>query len=301
MTSNIILIFIDGIGLGEESDLNPFYTTNMTYLNSILGEKLGSNINISKENVLVKGVDACLGITNSPPQSATGQASLLTGINAAQLLGYHLTAYPNEELIQMIHQHNILKKVQTMGLSGTFSNAYDIERYNRNIQSGKIRHSVTTHCVLSTGLPFRTIEQLKQNQAIYWDITGDYLSDYHPDLGSIDPYVAGQNLSNLSKENNFVLFECFLPDLIGHKKKWKEAELFLKTFDRFIEGCHRHLDQNTSIVISSDHGNMEDLSKGSHTYNEVPLIVLGPACTYFIDNKSITDVSKSIILSLTNN
>ena len=43
---------------------------------------------------LVKPVDPKLGVKGIP-QSATGQTSLLTGVNAQGVLGYHKSGYPN--------------------------------------------------------------------------------------------------------------------------------------------------------------------------------------------------------------
>jgi phosphopentomutase len=35
-------------------------------------------------------------------------------------------------------------------------------------------------------------------------------------------------------------------------------------------------DSRLSVIVSSDHGNMEDLSVKGHTRNPVPMLVLGP-------------------------
>ncbi|OGI12385.1 MAG: hypothetical protein A2Y40_03700 [Candidatus Margulisbacteria bacterium GWF2_35_9] len=300
MKSKIILIFIDGIGLGNQTNDNPFYTSNMPFLTSLLSTRLVSGINIVKEHLLVKGIDASLGIDSCPPQSATGQTALLTGINAAKLLGYHLTAYPNDILIKAINEHNIFNKLFKNGLSATFANAYDTKQYQKRIQSGKIKHSVTTHCVMSAGLPFRTIDDLLNNNAVYWDITHEYLKQLNPELDIIDPYQAGQNLARLTNDHDFVLYECFLPDLIGHKRNHENAQTFLGIFDRFLEACSLYSSKNnTTILISSDHGNMEDLTTGGHTYNPVPLIAIGNDAKYFAHINAITDVCDSIVRVLT--
>ena len=100
---SIIFIFVDGIGLGDESYANPFYINPMQLLHDFVPIKLIKNIEYYDKDITFKGIDACLGIAGIP-QSATGQTSLFTGVNAAKLLGYHLTAYPNKILINLIHK-----------------------------------------------------------------------------------------------------------------------------------------------------------------------------------------------------
>jgi bisphosphoglycerate-independent phosphoglycerate mutase (AlkP superfamily) len=51
-------------------------------------------------------------------------------------------------------------------------------------------------------------------------------------------------------------------------------------------------------VLTSDHGNMEDLSTGSHTRNPVPLLARGPQARRFAAAESIADVTPAILSAL---
>ncbi len=50
----------------------------------------------------------------------------------------------------------------------------------------------------------------------------------------------------------------------------------LEELDTFIEGVIGEKGHDVSVLITSDHGNVEDLSTGGHTGNEAPLWVVGP-------------------------
>ena len=47
----------------------------------------------------------------------------------------------------------------------------------------------------------------------------------------------------------------------------------------------------TSILITSDHANLKDLSAGAHTHNPVPSVVSGPPAQYCELLNSILDVN----------
>ncbi len=50
-----------------------------------------------------------------------------------------------------------------------------------------------------------------------------------------------------------------------------------------------------TIVITSDHGNLEDLSVRTHTRNPVPLAVSGPGACAFGDVVDLTGVVDAVI------
>ena len=121
--NKLIFIFLDGVGLGEDDADNPLATTGLPFLTSLLGAPLLKDLTVRQPQLLCQGIDACLGVAGIP-QSATGQTALLTGCNAARHLGYHLPAFPNEALIELIQQDSLLKRAKSRGLRATFANAY---------------------------------------------------------------------------------------------------------------------------------------------------------------------------------
>lgn len=295
MQKSIIFIFLDGFGLGKECETNPLFLYGIPSIEARLHTKLITGATCKSTNCFLTGIDAVLGVEGIP-QSATGQTSLFTGINAQSILGYHLPAFPDSKLISIIQEHSILKTLVQAGLKGTFANAYT-EAYFTKLN---VTYSVTTHCVKSAGIPFRMVSDLLNNKAVYWDITREFLKnrlDSPPQ--PIDPFDAGTHLSALAHDHSFVLFECFESDLIGHSCNLDAANAFLRKLDRFFLGIFSTMTPDTTIVVCSDHGNIENCSKGGHTENLVPLIVIGPAAPYFHHVTAIDQVTPAIMNSLT--
>lgn len=291
MKEKLIFIFLDGVGLGKNEGANPFTKAYMPVLTNLLGKRLLETTHRIRQNLLVKGIDACLGVEGIP-QSATGQTSLFTGFNSQSVFGYHLTAYPNPELVKLINTRSILKYAEERHITSTFANSYSDSFFKKVDVS---TYSVTTHCVLAAGLPFKTIRDLMENKAVHWDINNSTLPEYTDEnVPVIFPFNAGQNLSKLTDDYDLILYECFLPDLIGHKRDMDKSVWFLEMFDEFLKGVLHKAIANTTILITSDHGNIEDLTTGGHTRNMVPLVVIGKQAPNFSGVNSIDQIFNAI-------
>ena len=75
------------------------------------------------------------------------------------------------------------------------------------------------------------------------------------------------------------------------------AEDFLVCFDRFVSGIFKHKSDVTDLIICSDHGNIEDLSIGSHTLNPALLLAAGPSAYLFHKAGALTHIA-GIIMSI---
>jgi hypothetical protein len=290
---SVILVFLDGVGLGNPDQCNPFFTSGLPRLEAVMNQKLLHDININEHGIMIKGVDACLGVPGLP-QSATGQTSLLTGKNASQYLGYHLPAFPDNKLVALINEYSILKQIKNAGYRGIFVNAYT-ESYFERVASGNRKHSVTTHCMLAADLPFFMIGDLLNNQAVYWDITREYLVSNGGTDKTILPEEAGLHLASIAKNYEFVLYESFATDLIGHNTDLEQAESLLLRIDSFLHSLITNMDTSSTMIVCSDHGNIEDCSVSSHTSNPVPLIAIGKDARQFSTIESIDQVTPAII------
>lgn len=295
MSNKLIFIFLDGVGLGRDDDLNPLTKASMPTIFNLIGQKLINTTNIVEQNILVKGIDACLGV-EGVPQSATGQTALFTGFNAQSILGYHLIAYPNNDLISLINKRSIFKYAKEKHINSIFANSYT-DRFFDYSKQNLSTFSVTTHCVLAAQIRFNTINDLKNGKAVHWDITNSTLQN---EVTVISPFEAGQNLKSITNDYDLVLFECFLPDLIGHKRDMNSSILFLEMFDEFLRGVIANKSPNVNVLISSDHGNIEDLSTGSHTKNLVPLIFIGNLAHDFSRINSIDEIFNAIFSNIFN-
>ncbi len=293
VTSHALLIFLDGFGLGRADQTNPLFVHGLPRFEKHVGVKLTENVFVNKPGYLLKGIDACLGI-DGIPQSATGQTSLLTGINAPKHLGYHLPAFPNPELVTLIQSKSILKQITDIGLTATFANAYT-DTYFEKAARRNYSHSVTTHCVLAANLSFRMTDDLRNNNAVYWDITRDHLVPLIEDITPVSPSEAGKHLAQITSTHAFTLYESFASDLCGHNADLLETIKLLDKIDQLLDSTITSLDSKATLIVCSDHGNIEDLTTGSHTVNKVPLIVIGPGAHYFTKVERIDQVTDAIL------
>jgi hypothetical protein len=278
---------------GEE---NPFSQVPMPHLHRLLGGPLvlekAQDPTMSGNELVLRALDACLGVPGLP-QSATGQTALFTGVNAPALVGDHVTAFPTEQLRAVIDQHSVLKRVADAGGRVLFANAHS-ERFWQMIREGKRRLGASTLTALAADAKIPTLGDLAEGKALLWDITHEVASGHLGyGLPLLSPEEAGARLAALATRYDLVLFESFLTDLAGHQRI--EPAWVLSRLDAFLGAVVAHRSADTTLVLCSDHGNVEDATSKAHTTNPVPLMVLGPGAGHFCQATRITDVAPAIL------
>ncbi len=293
----VLLLFIDGFGLGENNfETNPLARFSLQIIQELFGFTLTKEIGrVLSPNRCLLPIDATLGVPGLP-QSATGQAAILTGLNTAMMMGRHIQAFPGPQLSGIITDNNIMKRLVEKGLTATSANMY-LPNYFDLVAKRKRRHSAITLAALSTGMSLRTIPEMNNGQAVFQDITNEML----PSLGVehvpvLRPSQAAENLVNISRKYSFTIFEYFQTDRAGHKQDWQYAQKILATLDSFIGSVYNRLPDDTLLLITSDHGNFEDMTIKTHTLNKVPLIALGYKAQKTVDNISdLTGIVPALI------
>jgi bisphosphoglycerate-independent phosphoglycerate mutase (AlkP superfamily) len=108
------------------------------------------------------------------------------------------------------------------------------------------------------------------------DFTNRFLLQRGLEITLRSPETAAEILVDLSASYDLCLYEYFLTDLEGHRGSYETAVDLLTELDRFLEAVVQQLNfDNTSLLIVSDHGNIEDMSHGQHTSNPVPTLLWG--------------------------
>ena len=75
----------------------------------------------------------------------------------------------------------------------------------------------------------------------------------------------------LSRRYDFAFFSHWMTDVIGHRGGIEDGVKALERFDAVMAGALAAWDDREGLlIVTSDHGNMEDLSHGKHTENDVP-------------------------------
>jgi 2,3-bisphosphoglycerate-independent phosphoglycerate mutase len=276
---HVLLLFLDGVGLGSaDSARNPFCTAQMPTMRSLLGESwfLRERGSISAHHASLAPTDACLGVEGRP-QSATGQASLLTGMNVAAEVGQHYGPKPTPRIAALVKRKNLFTYVVGAGGTAAFLNPYP-PRFFEAIKNGRRLLSVIPLAAMAAGLRLQTHEDLTAGRAVSPDFTGQGWRDRLglPETPVIEPRAAGTRLASLARESTFTLLEHWPTDLIGHRQDHRQAAEVLETLDTVLAGLLDAWDWESGLVlITSDHGNLEDLAVRSHTLNPVPTIIVG--------------------------
>lgn len=300
----MVMIFVDGLGLGpDEPDLNPLARASMPTMRRLLdgvpltapaGAEPGQPL-VANERAVLVPVDARLGVPGLP-QSATGQTALLTGVNGAKALGRHVSGAPTPTLAKILRAHSIFKQLGAAGLTGTFANPFTAD-YFEAVEAGRMRLSATTTALLGGGLEPRMLEDLLAGRAVFHDITGAGLRERGHEVPLVSPREAGRRLAALASNWDFTLFEYFLTDMAGHAQDVDMALRLLEQLDAFIGSVLEHVDLDENLVLLiSDHGNVEDLSVKTHTFNHVPALVAGRGKDELARRlRSLTDVTPAVV------
>lgn len=271
-----LLVFVDGFGLGaHDPSTNPIVAARTPFLDHLLGRKLaGVHEAFEHDGALVMPTDATLGVAGLP-QSATGQTALLTGINAPQVAGRHITAYPTRELRDLLTQHNIFSRVKALGGTVAFANAFTAE-YFKAVEEGRLRHGAFTFSALAAGVPLRSVDDLRRGDAVFHDMTNARLRGWGHQVPEITPREAGRTLARIAARYDLTVFEFFLTDLAAHGRIDHPPVAVVEMLDALLHGAAETADpQRMLVVMVSDHGNIEDGKVDTHTRNPVPTLLIG--------------------------
>jgi len=296
-TRPIILIFVDGLGWGRNNpEINPCltYGGDLFCLSSDSGESGNDKYQLSN-GAWARPIDAVLGVPGVP-QSATGQTSLLTGVNAQSSLGKHLTGFPNQALRDILQEHSILKTLTERAYKAVFMNAFRPPFFD-DPRPARLKLSATTVANLAAGLPFFRPEDLTAGRSLYQEFTNRHLQNIGINVPTRTPAEAGRILASQAHLYDFMLFEYFQTDKAGHAQDRTRIECELQKLDEFVSSMLDHLDRERVLVLlTSDHGNLEDISTKHHTTNNVPLLAWGRRAEDFVNDTCVlTDVTPNIL------
>ncbi len=303
-----VFVFIDGIGIGKSDSGNPFKTASPEIL------RLWKNSEVKISDLTIKPIDPLLGVEGIP-QSATGQTTIFTGINIPKLLSKHIGSFPNKFMRKIIREENLLLKLEKSEKKAKFINAYPhhselFSKPNINIDNEgnlifsdnfpdkfKKRISVTSSILISNNVrPFDT-EDIIEKRSLYQDYSNRSLQKYNLDLPVFSPEDAAEVLFKTSGDFDLILYEFFQSDIYGHRKNISEQIELISDLDLFLSTLISLMDCNKdTLLITSDHGNLEDSSKKSHSLNPVPLITWGRKNSE-LSNKinDLSDVTPAIL------
>lgn len=290
----ILTLFLDGIGLGEDNpESNPFAIADTPVMHSLANDNrwlAATGLQCCEQSVLIP-TDPRLGVPGRP-QSGTGQASLLTGLNVPQLIGRHYGPKPDAMTRQFIVEHSYFKRLTQRGKSARHLTAYPAGLLS-DFARGKTLRSSVQQAAYESGAPHFSLDDVIARRALTAEWTTESWR-HHLKLDNLPDYSpreAGQRLAQLSRSYDFAFHSHWLTDRIGHRGTLARGVEILERFDQVLLGLlDEWRNDEGLIVITSDHGNMEDLSTRRHTMNDVPTVVIGARAPEFAAGyRSLTD------------
>jgi hypothetical protein len=304
----VIFIFIDGCGVGLMQPQNPFFQAGSRFLPFWQG---GMRL---PDGTPVAAIDACLGIPGAP-QSASGQTAIFCGAQAAEIGWRHSNGYPDRSLRRIILEKNLLSLLAARGANARYLNAYPAHevlftaRHVRIEPDGRLWFSpafperfrrmisVTSCMLLASGQQPFGEKDIRSGQALYQDYSNRQLIEKGLDLPEFSPAQAAEVIRGASRRVDFTLYEYFQTDLYAHRKALAECVALVSDLDTLIGTLLASLDKKQdTLVLTSDHGNLEDHALRGHSRNPVPLIAWGRHGTRLRRKiKSISDVTPAIL------
>ncbi len=280
----IFYIFLDGVGIGKfDPKTNPFTRFAKGFLGPVGGKSLTETSLADLPSKLhYIPTDAHMGVPGLP-QSATGQTALWTGIPGPKVLDRHVSGFPTITLRKIISKFSLIKILNERGIKSDFINCFS-PLYLHHVEEKPKLVSASTLVQLASGRPLKNFQDLRNGRGLYMDLTHEIISTLgieelktgDPLLNKRNPKDLGFQLTQNFRDYGLILYEYFITDKIGHAMDWSNAERVIFNLEEFFAGILKGIDINQDLlIVSSDHGNMEDLSQKNHTENPAATILYG--------------------------
>ncbi|NIS80408.1 MAG: hypothetical protein GTO14_09425 [Anaerolineales bacterium] len=149
-----------------------------------------------------------------------------------------------------------------------------------------------------------TAEDLQEGRAIAADFTGAgwVAQPDFPPAPVYPPAEAGALLAELSQAYELTWFDFWPTDYAGHRATLDQAIHLLESLDAVLDGLIAAWEfREDLIVLTSDHGNLEDLSVRGHTRNPVPALLIGPTRLrqqFAYGMQDLTDIAPAVLRTI---
>jgi hypothetical protein len=195
----------------------------------------------------------------------------------------------------MVESGNLLSRAMQGGHSAAFANAYPKDwpgsaRHGRRVAGPPL-------AARAAGLLTRDHTALGRGEAVASEIVNDGWrrwvgADLVP---TITPGGAGRVLAQIANAHDLTLFAHYSTDTAGHRGGMAGAVEALERVDGFLAGVQSGLSADRTLLIVSDHGNIEDVT-GGHTRNPVLGVLSGPAAPWLSSRiASLVDVAPAVL------
>ena len=282
-------MFLDGVGvLGEAAPgapPSPVVAARTPTLDALRAGRLAAPS-------VYRELDAGLGHPGLP-QSATGQTTLLTGVNAADAMDGHYGPWPGPTLRRVLDAGNLFHDGVRAG-GARLANAYPPGYFAA--QAGRrMRPNAVAYAALAAGVPQLGAAEYARGEAVPSDLEGAHLAR---EGGRMGPLGSARALAAIAAAHAFTVLDVWLTDAYGHAQAFADAKALLERVDaalgHLVTDPAGAVARGVTVLVTSDHGNVEDLGVATHTRNPVPLYAAGPGAAAFVGAASLLDVAPAV-------
>jgi 2,3-bisphosphoglycerate-independent phosphoglycerate mutase len=268
-------LMLDGVGIANFHDQHPFQNQDIPTLTKL---GISSVKHVTETEFVSHPIDATLGVEGLP-QSGTGQTTLLTGVNAAKVMDRHYGPWPGPSLKPLLEQ-SLPVQLSKAGLTVRLANHYP-QRYLEAIESGKRKLNAIAFAMTLAGAKLE------------YGIPPMLTNPDDPDSTSLEQVKTwGQEF--MGSTANLTIFDAWWSDHLGHHGTLLEAQDHVRRLEVFVTSALEARENNTLFMVTSDHGNFEDIGIKTHTFAPVPLVAFGAGALGFKDVTDLTGVAPAL-------
>lgn len=293
----LLLLFLDGVGIGEADPVrNPFLHAQVPTLRALLGGlPVSGNGRLPSPRARLVPTDASLGV-GGMPQSGTGQTTIFTGVNAPAVIGKHSGPYPNEALRAVLAEESIFRRLLQQGQRVALANAYPPIFFER-LARGTARRTAVMQAALAAGVRMRDLHDLRTGAAVSaFSVTNALWRARGAEVPLITRREAGGILARVARAHDFTAFEYSLADIAGHKDDRTRIVNVIEEIDALLGGAVEEMDPRMTLLVTSDHGNVEDWTVRGHTLNPALTLVRGPGQDQLAaEIHSLADITPAVV------
>jgi len=263
--SGVIWLALDGVGHPEDAPPGSVWEQDLPTLRPLIDAGLA--------------LDATLGVPGLP-QSGTGQSCWLTGQNAVRLMGRggageHFGPHPGPTLQALLREASLPVRLTRAGLKAALLNFYPPGYFAAHAK--RPRYGCFPFSFLAAGLPLNPPNLPSVSPTLGLSYGSPWAATHSLD----DLRRVGESVARAAEQADLLVLDLWLSDMLGHEGRPDAPPQLLTAGQRYL----RHLDALLAgmlaaggrAVISSDHGNFENLNIKAHTTARVPFAGSGMA------------------------
>jgi len=266
--TGLVWLALDGLGHPDDAPPGSVWEANLPTLRPLVAGG--------------RALDATLGVPGLP-QSGTGQTCWLTGQDAVRQMGEpgrgeHFGPHPGPTLQRLLRAASLPGRLTRAGGRAALANHYPPAYFAAQTSERGVRRprvGCFPYAFQAAGLPLNP----PGVPGIPATLGLGYAPPWPPQTPLVDLPRLGEELAAATRDHDLIVCDLWFGDHLGHRGRTptplevlEAARAYLSRVDALLTGL---LEAGARVVLTSDHGNLEDLRVKAHTPARVPFAGVG--------------------------